>query len=165
MIVFTSLCMCMYMHVVVEEKHVIVLFSNVLLTLENILRTFFSFSFHTSYINIFWWLEYPFKFVCYFETIIDLQEVAKTLQRGLMYPLPVSFNGCIYYYCSTISRPGNWCWYNESVALYHFLTCVGLCNHYHNQEMELLHGWDYPGAPAAKTLHSQCRRPTSWLGI
>lgn len=52
MIVFTSLCMCMYMHVVVEEKHVIVLFSNVLLTLENILRTFFSFSFHTSYINI-----------------------------------------------------------------------------------------------------------------
>lgn len=53
MIIFTSLCMCMYMHVVVEEKHVIVLFSNVLLTLENILRTFFSFSFHTSYINIF----------------------------------------------------------------------------------------------------------------
>lgn len=51
-----------------------------------------------------------------FKIIIESQEVAKVVQRSLMYPHPSFPNSNILYYCS-IWKAGNWHCYNPQTLL------------------------------------------------
>lgn len=59
-------------------------------------------------------MPFLFKKSFYFDMIIDPKEVAKIGQKGPMYLLPISPNGCFSRnYSAIISKPGTRHWYDD----------------------------------------------------
>lgn len=72
----------------------------------------------------------------HFETTIESQEVARTVQRGCLVPV-TQFLPMITSYITIVQYQNQetWRWYKVC----HFITCRESCNHNHDQDTELIH--------------------------